>query len=282
MARKTLCRVVGVVLVPAGVSLVALPAAHAAESTVVVTATSTHDSTKDKTAVATCPPGLPFVHGAGGQVHTDGAPVVLTAARPDPSLSSVTAQAHEHGPSTSPWSVTAYAVCGAGSSRLVRVSAATGLGSQSPKTASTTCPTGLQLLGTGFDLDGEPGKVLLTGVQPGKGLTEVSVTAYETDGFTGDWAATAYGVCGDPISGAALVSVTGALSTDTPQTTVALCPEGTVLHGLGGEVQGGEGGVVLNGLAAGDVLERGAARGESFWWYWLFAYTVTATAICAP
>jgi hypothetical protein len=262
---------------------VAVPApAGAVGATVLVVAASGRDSTDTKTAVAECPPGLPFVQGTGGRTDSDGADVVLTAVRPNGGLSSVTARGEEAIPSSGNWAVLAYALCGPPLPGLLRVVDGVGTGPASPKTAVTQCPAGSTVLATGFELTGAATAVLPTAVRPAKGLTEVSVTGYASTAARGDWGLAAIAICTTPIPGTVVVSATGPSTSDTPQSISVFCPPGTTMHGIGGSVNGGEGSTVLNGLSPGRLTLGGTGTGEGFWWYWYYYYSVTTTVICAP
>lgn len=88
-----------------------------------------------------------------------------------------------------------------GLSALQRVEATSAENSNSPKQVTASCPTGKQLVGTGYDVFGGKGGtdpnattfVAMDFVIPTS--TSVVAAAYETTAFGGTWRVTAFAIC---------------------------------------------------------------------------------------
>ena len=101
--------------------------------------------------------------------------------------------------SANSWSVTAYVVCADRLADHRIVTATTGSDSSAAKSATATCPSDTQLLGTGYRTDGRG--IRVTNVHPGGTIrpTNVAVSAEEEhDGTASNWAVTAFADCATP------------------------------------------------------------------------------------
>jgi hypothetical protein len=208
---------------------------------------SSASSSSNKSATVPCPTGKRVV-GAGGELAGGGGEVVLGLVRPNATLTSVTAQGREDENGTaSDWSVRAFAICAPPLPGLERVSAQSPSNSAN-KAVTASCPAGKRLLGTGAEIDGGGGQVAPNDVIPGSALKGATVQGLEDENGTGvNWRALAYAVCANPVAGlerAAAVSPTDS----SDKSAFAACPAGKQLTGVGGELGGGGGEVVLNGL----------------------------------
>ena len=117
--------------------------------------TSPYDSTASHRATAACSPGKKLV-GVGGLIDSNGSGqdvLALTAVRPTPDLTSVTAAANETpiGYAGS-WRATAVAVCANPIPGLAWADTNTAIDSTSTKRAPAACPTGTRVLSGGFDI----------------------------------------------------------------------------------------------------------------------------------
>ena len=164
----------------------------------VVSAASPSDSQATKSATVTCPAGK-RVLGAGASVDNGQStkPVLLETVRPDAALTTVTARGREDEDGTDlDWYVTAYAVCAVAPSGLQRVTATTVAGSDEFARTSVSCPAGKHLVGTGGEVIGGLGEVLLDEISADAALTRTQVTGFEDQtGFDRDWRVTAYAIC---------------------------------------------------------------------------------------
>ena len=148
---------------------------------------------------------------------------------------------------------------------------------------TATCPTGKRVLGTGADLAGGLGQVVLDDIAPNAGLTAVTAFGVEDgNGYSGNWTIRAYAVCANPPAGLQRVATTSASSSGgTGKLQTATCPTGKDLLGLGAELTGGAGQVVVNELnpstdpASVDVFAYEDEDGQAANW------SLTAYAICA-
>jgi hypothetical protein len=161
---------------------------------------SPSDNSAPKSVTASCPAGKRVV-GAGGRI--DGALGAEVAMQfvPNAALTSVTASGVEDEDGTTvDWSVTAKAVCATAPPGLQRVSATSELHSDGEvKAVSASCPAGKNVLGTGVEIPGGAGQVVLDDVFPNATLTRVLATGVEDqNGYEGDWSVTAYAICANP------------------------------------------------------------------------------------
>jgi len=164
-----------------------------------VTAISPSNSSSAKSVTASCPAGKRVV-GAG---WASGGPAGELAAQitPNPALTSVTASGFEDETGVAEnWSVQAIAACASPPPGLQLVSATSELHSEGEvEVVRANCPAGKNLLGTGAEIPGGAGQVLLDDVIPSADLSRVLVTGVEDqNGFAGDWRVTAYAICANP------------------------------------------------------------------------------------
>jgi hypothetical protein len=153
------------------------------------------DSSSTKSVTVTCPPGKRVI-GAGGTVTPQ---VVLDDVRPNASLTSVTAAGYEdEAGDPLDWLIHADAVCANPPPGLELVSAASPVDS-SNKRINASCPVGKNLLGTGAEIDGGLGQVVLDHVTPDAGLRTATVTGLEDEtGHTAAWSLRSYAICASP------------------------------------------------------------------------------------
>jgi hypothetical protein len=200
------------------------------------------------------------VLGTGGEIFAGGGQVVLDAIRPNSTLTSVTARGFEdENGYGSNWSVTAYAICAAVSSRFVAITAS----DSADKSVSKLCPTagedghpgieplGRQATGGGGDIVGGLGQVVMSSVTPG--TRRVTVSGFEdANGFAGNWRVRAYAICATPLAGLQAVSVvnTSPAPGAYPQDPEAYCPAGKKVVGTGGGISGIQGQIPLQAIGA--------------------------------
>jgi hypothetical protein len=157
-------------------------------------------NSSSKSITVSCPAGKRVV-GAGGGVDTPEAPrgPVLEDVRPNAALTSVTAEVIEDEVGTTEnWRVSASAKCATPPPGLQLVSATSDPDSD-PAGVPASCPPGKNLLGTGAEINGGGGQVVLDDVRPNAQLTTVTATALEDETGTGSvWSVRAHAICADP------------------------------------------------------------------------------------
>jgi hypothetical protein len=236
-------------------------------------ATSASD-TNDKSVQANCPGGKrPLgtggeVNSGGGQVSMDLSPFTVVD-----DVVGANARAFEDDTGfTGNWSVTAYAICAAVSTRFVATTAS----DSTDKSASQLCPSagedghpgieplGRQATGGGGDIVGGLGQVVMTSMTPG--LRRVTVFGFEdANGFAGNWRVRAFAICATPLAGLEAVSVVNASPSPGayPQNPEAYCPTGKRVVGTGGGIFGIQGQIPPEGIGLpGFDSSRSGARVE--------------------
>ncbi|WP_146603923.1 hypothetical protein [Micromonospora deserti] len=277
--------VTGAVVVPAA------PASAAVPGLVRVSATSASNSNDFRSVTATCPAGK-VLTGAGYELNGATGEAVVDDFRPNggpaTAPTAVTVGAYEAEAFAGNWSVTAYAICANPVAGLVRVSANSASNSNDFRSVTATCPAGKVLTGTGYELTGVTGEGVVDDFRPNGGPatapTAVTVGAYEADAFAGNWFATAYAICANPLAGLVRVSATSASNSNDFRGITATCPVGKVLTGAGYELNGVTGEGVVDDFrpsggpaTAPTSVTSGAYEEDPFAGNW----TNTAYAICA-
>jgi hypothetical protein len=169
----------------------------------VVSAASPVDSSSPKSATVTCPAGKRVV-GAGGALYgpspSGDREVVLDDVTPNPALTSVTATGYDDETGyAGNLAVYARAVCATPPPGLERVAATSPLNSTVSRSVIATCPSDKNLLGTGAEIDGGLGQVVLDDLTPNAALTRTTVTGREDEtGHAGAWSVRSYAICANP------------------------------------------------------------------------------------
>ena len=221
---------------------------------VVVASAST---SANKSVTAPCPAGKALL-GAGGEIAGGAGQVAVDDIKPGFALSGVTVggDEDENGFAGS-WSVTAYAICAvppAGLEAKVETSAT----DSDWKLSSPTCSEGKQLIGTGAELGGGAGRVIV-GFDPQPGLDSVLITAGEDENGTAtNWFVRGYAICAATAERVQATNTTVSAS----KSKTATCPEGLTATGGGGEIVGGAGAVLLSELSVAGASFR--AFGDYF------------------
>lgn len=160
-------------------------------------------------------------------------------------------------------------------SRQEEVSATNGV---SPKSVTVTCPADTLVYGAAGRINGGVGAVVLDDITPNDALTSVTVTAYETDPDA-SWSVIAYAMCGNEVLNLQRIPIESATNSMSPKSANPTCPGTTKLYGLGAEITGGLGNVVIDDLTPSMNLtgitvtayENGAYAGN---------WKITGYAIC--
>jgi hypothetical protein len=241
-----------------GVQVVTATGAAAAPGLVRITKTGATNSV-NKSQTAMCPGGKRVLGGAA-RIEGLAAPgeVGLVGAAPLANGSGFQVTAAEDADGTAgSWSVTAIAFCAPAPAGLQYVQYAFAAGSSKARWSSVTCPTGKKVLGAGATITGGDGHVLLTGIRPEDGNRTVTAIAYEDEAGTAtNWSVTATATCVSAAPGLTLAQAATAQSSDVSVASATLtCPTGTTLYGVGGEVVGGNGEVLMRHLDATPASE---------------------------
>ncbi|MGN9810266.1 hypothetical protein ACTMSW_13025 [Micromonospora sp. BQ11] len=171
---------------------------------------------------------------------------------------------------------------------LERISALSASNSDDFRTVTATCPAGKVLTGTGYQLNGAAGEVVVDDLRPNGGPatapTAVTVGAFEVDAFAGDWSVRVHAICANPVAGLVRVAAVSTTSSNDFRTITAACPAGKVLTGTGFELNGATGDAVVDDLrpnggpaTAPTSVNVGAFETDATTLNW----GVTAFAICA-
>jgi len=242
---------------------------------------SANNSSTTKTVTVDCPAGTTVI-GGGGYVGGTTNQAFITGLEPVVAMNGTgyrtTATEDETG-YAGDWYVVGYALCAPAPAGLEYRSASTTSSSQSSQGVSATCTTGKQVLGTGAVVNGGGREVGLSHMLPTPdALTHVAAVAHEDEtGYGGMWSVTAFAVCANPPPRLQRVI---AFPTTHRNSAVAVCPDGTQVHGIGGYLSGGWGEVRLVGahpffLTAGYLVGGEDETGYAGSW------TPVAVIICA-
>ncbi|MFI5485633.1 hypothetical protein [Micromonospora echinaurantiaca] len=277
--------------VAATVVVPAAPASAAVPGLVRVSTTSASNSTDFRSVSASCPVGK-VLTGAGYELNGATGEAVVDDFRPNGGAATaptaVTVGAYEAEAFAGNWSVTAYAICANPVAGLVRVSATSASNSNDFRSVTATCPVGKVLTGTGYELTGVTGEGVVDDFRPNGGVatapTSVTVGAYEAEAFAGNWTATAYAICANPLAGLVRNSAVSASNSNDFHSITATCPVGKVLTGAGYELNGVTGEAVVDDFrpnggpaTAPTSVFSGAYEEDAFAGNW----TNTGYAICA-
>ncbi len=162
---------------------------------------------------------------------------------------------------------------------LVRVSANSPTDSLD-KAVTVTCPAGKKVINAAGLILAANGEVVMDDILPNSALTSVTVTANETDGFTGVWSVAAIAHCAFSPPGLARVTATSA-SNSLDKSVTATCPAGKNVIGVGGEITGGGGEVIMDVLAPDSTLTSVTVTGNEDTSTFGGSWSILAHAICA-
>jgi hypothetical protein len=234
-----------------GAVQIATPGSAAATSGLTRTTATSATNSVNKSHTVMCAAGKKVLGGAG---RIDGAPLgevgLTTATVVGNGAGFKVSAAEDANGTTANWSVTAIAFCATPPQGLQYVSFTFASGSTKSRWSSITCPKGKKILGAGATVNGGNNRVLLTGLVPSEDARTVTGTAYEDEvGTPNNWSVTATATCVKPVQGQEIVQAATAQSSDVSIASATLtCPDGTKLHGVGGEVVGGNGEVRMRQL----------------------------------
>lgn len=253
-------RAVLVVGALAAASLVTIAApAQAVAAPFTVQTQSATSSASPKTVTATCPTGS-RLYGVSGFIVDGLGNVTLDDYTPNAGLTAATVTAYEVAAFAGNWSVGVFAICGSPTANLQRVALTSANNSTSPKSVTATCPAGTRLYGLGAELNGALGAVILDDLTPNAGLTAATLTAYERGAFAGNWSITGYAVCAAGAATMTRVANTVSSGSVSPSDASVSCPAGTKIHGVGGELNGALGNVLIEDMQVTAALVSSTSK----------------------
>ncbi|WKU02912.1 hypothetical protein [Micromonospora sp. HUAS LYJ1] len=236
-----------------------------------------------KSQSAVCPAGTRVIGGGGAITGSGLGQVGMDIVQPlaDAGLYSVTGREDPDGVAGN-WAVTAAALCATPPAGLEVVTGHSVINSVNPKFLEVFCPAGKRAIGGGgaaLALGSGASDVLLEDLRVNQ--SSVTVAGVEAgNAFAGNWSVDVSVVCVDPLAGDQRVIVDSVASSTATRSATATCPAGKRVHGVGGEIVGGEGQVRLTGMrptSSTTVTVSAAEDGDGFSGTW----KVRAYAVCA-
>jgi len=239
------------------------------------------DSFAAKDRPVSCPAGTKLLSG-GGSVSGGFGQVALDGIRLDAPLNSVTTRAFEDANGTGlNWSLNAFAMCADPLPGLVQIDA-TSADTSANKSVVASCPTGKQVVGAGGETSGGIGRVVLDDLTPSSDHTHVTVTGFEADGGTTDnWTITAHAICADPLPGLEVRVLASDFGSFDGQGVTETCSAGKKVVGAGGEITGGLGQVIMDGVTPNANLTSVTVNAHEDGNRTANNWNLTAYAICA-
>ncbi|MFY1689258.1 hypothetical protein [Plantactinospora sp. WMMB782] len=235
-----------------------------------------------KTTNANCPVGT-TVLGGGGRIVNGNGQVTMDTMLPlvGGGAWSVTGREDGNGYGND-WSITTSALCAPEPAGLETRTQFSDHDSNLGKTMDVACPPGKKVLGLGAEMSGGLGRVVIDDLRPNADLTGITVAGMEDGGpdYLGKWTMVGKAICATPPAGLVRITGFGVLDSTTPKTAVARCPEGKRVHGVGGEIDNGQGEVRMTAMWANSsttVTVTGAEEEGGYGNSW----AVKAYAICA-
>jgi hypothetical protein len=160
---------------------------------------------------------------------------------------------------------------------LVRVETTSALTSAA-KSITANCPAGTLVVGAGATLTGAAGQVILDDIAPQVGLQSVRASAYEEEPYAPNWTVTAIAMCAPNVPGLVRVATTSPYNS-VNKTLIAFCPTGRVLLGMGYQIDGSGGAVLVESMHPINLnsVEVLAREEDAFTGTW----RLTTIAVCA-
>ena len=191
--------------------------------------------------------------GLGGDLTGAGGRVLIDDLVPNSNRTQATTTGFEVAPFAGNWFLHSYAICASPLAGAVRVVASSSTNGADGKSVTATCPAGTRLTGAGGAISGAGGNVVMDDLRPnGNPATSVTVTGFEVDPDS-NWRATAYALCANPLAGQVRVSALSASNSSNKSVSVS-CPAGRKVTGLGGELSGALGEVVIDDYRVNEQL----------------------------
>lgn len=245
-----------------------------------------YNSTSPKFLTVPCPVGTKLI-GTGYVITGASGKVTVDDLRPDGGPSTAPTKlfigAYETDPYSGRWYVRGYAVCANPLDGLSRYATTSPGNSDDYHAVTAVCPSGKQLVGTGYELNGAAGEAVVDDFLPNGNAstapTALTVGAYEEDPpYPGIWTVTAYAVCANPVDGLVRVAAASPRNSIDYHFAHGICPDGKQLSGSGFEMNGARGEAVVDDMQPLTDRNRvGAYEEDPLAGKW----TLRSYAICA-
>ncbi len=259
----------------AGVSAAAVPNIELHRSTSANTSAA-------KSTVEACPAGRTLT-GVGGDINGASGAVLIDDLTPNSTRTQNTVTGYEAAPFAGNWYLHSYAICASPLAGATRVTATTATNGTDGKSITAFCPAGTRLTGAAGNITGGAGNVVMDDLRPnGSPATSVTVTGFEVNSDA-SWSARAYALCANPLVGQVRVTAVSATNSVNKSVTVT-CPAGRKVTGLGGEISGGVGEVVIDDYTPNEFLTSVSVTGteaRDLDGVYLGNWSVRAYALCA-
>ncbi|TMR91443.1 hypothetical protein [Nonomuraea basaltis] len=252
MSRRAIAMTLIAMLATAFMTVLASPSSADVPDLEFVSVTGVSNS-DNKGLSVTCP-GNKRVVGVGADL--DGARGKVVLDEVVPSLNSVSAHAYEYGSrynndnsgTQDDWRIRVWAYC-ANPHGAVVTSSRESVNSSNNKSVTVNCPSGYDVIGSGAELTGALGEVVIDEIIPT--ATSVTVRGLEDDtGLAADWKIRAYAICAqDRPAGLEIISRDSSTGSDDTG-TYAHCPGKRALSG-GFDIAGGAGETGIEDLIPG-------------------------------
>lgn len=231
---------------------------------VTIGASSGFNAVVSQFAQATCPMGLNLV-GAGGQVNGGGGNVVMTDVIPNVATDAVTVWGHTKGAFGGMWEVVAVAICEPVAG-VVQISVTSAFNGAAVKVVNPVCPAGTNLTGLGWELVNGNGEVFPDTAVPAPGLGGATIGATENGAYMPPWLIRGFALCAPPagFSPQRLAAVNGPNGVSPKQAVTPACPAGTTLFGVGGQLAGAGGDVIMAQMVPNPAQTVAIAGGIEF------------------
>jgi hypothetical protein len=208
----------------AAVFALASPASASVTGWEAIRGQSLSNSAPVKAAVASCTNGKVLV-GTGGRVDGAYGEAHVEAIRPSTTSVEVVAYEDENGFAGN-WSVSAFAICTYPLDGLEIVTATSSAGTS----ATATCTGNRRVLGTGVEILGGGGEVIISKVAPLDDRVIASGNPDDT-GTTNIWLVKAYAICADAPAGLEIRSVTSTSISDSRSWSYGCDPDQVLTGG---------------------------------------------------
>jgi hypothetical protein len=164
------------------------------------------------------------------------------------------------------------------------VTASTAFDSTVYKAVTVACPSGTQVIGTGFQLVGAPGFIVLDDLIPTAttlrvGAGEIVGPGEPADGTRQNWRIDATALCGFPPLDLQIASLTSSFGSGPARDAFVLCPSGRELIGGGASLSQGFGQISMELMGTGDTFVDAFAEQDDDGY--TGSWSVTSYAICA-
>lgn len=205
-----------------------------------------------KSTVEACPSGRTLT-GVGGDINRANGGVLIDDLSPNAARTQNTVTGAEVSAFSGSWYLHSYGICASGLAGATRVTASSATNGTDGKMVTASCPAGTRLTGAAGDVSGGGGNVVMDDLRPnGNPATSVTVTGYEVNPDA-SWSVRAIALCANPLVGQTRQTAVSVSNSVNKSVTVS-CPAGRKVTGLGGEIDGARGEVVIDDYTPNESL----------------------------